>query len=262
MPKIGIIGGSGIYDPKRIETIDTVFPDTPYGKPSDEIIIGRLAGVEIAVLPRHGKSHQHPPSDVPYKANIYALKQLGVEYIICPCAVGSLKEELEPGDIVIVDQMFDMTKKRDYTYFHDSTVHVSMADPFCPYLNDIFEEAAKEIGIKYHKGGTYICIEGPRFSTRAESNVFRTFADVIGMTAVPECNLARELGMCYCSLSTITDYDAWKEEAVEIQMVLDVMAASFDKIIRLLEAALPKIKGEPTCGCLQAAIDAGAVKKQ
>ena len=263
MPRIGIIGGSGVYNPDRFELIETVFPDTPYGKPSDEILIGKINGVEVAFLPRHGKHHQYPPTGVPYRANIFALKQLGVEMIVSPCAVGSLKENVAPGDMVIVDQFIDFTKKRHYTFFDDRAVHISTADPCCPRMNKIFAESAEEMGIGYHLGGTYLCVEGPRFSTRAESKMFRNFADVIGMTMVPECQLARELGMCYCSLATITDYDAWKEEVVEIQMVNDTMARCLANITRILEIALPKLAKLPErCECIEAAEACGALEKQ
>jgi len=258
MVRIGIIGGSGIYDPKTFDTVRTLYPDTIYGKPSDEITIGRIAGVEIAFIPRHGKSHQHPPSSVPYKANIQALKDLGAEMIISPCAVGSLKEEYRPGDLVIVDQFIDMTKKREYTFFDNRTVHISIADPFCPDLAKIFSTVADEMKIRYHKKGTYVCIEGPRFSTKAESNMFRNFADIIGMTVVPECQLAREMGMCYCSLATVTDYDVWKDEPVDIQMVLRTMSECLSKITKLLEKGLPRIAETRKCGCSDAPKDAGA----
>ena len=262
MPRIAIIGGTGVYNPERFELIKKVFPDTPYGKPSDEILIGKINGVEVAFLPRHGNKHQHPPSSVPYRANIYALKQLGVEMIVSPCAVGSLREDFKPGDLIIVDQMIDFTKKRDYTFFMDKTVHIAIPDPFCPQMNAVFDKAAKEMKIPYHMGGTYICIEGPRFSTRAESRMFKQFADLIGMTAVPECQLAREMGMCYCSLATITDYDAWKEETVDIDMVLKTMAECLDKICAILEKALPELAKLPKCSCIDAAIGAGAIEKQ
>lgn len=258
MVKIGLIGGSGIYDPVRFETIRTVFPDTEFGKPSDEILIGKLNGVEVAFLPRHGRNHQYPPSNVPYRANIKAMKDLGVEMIISPCAVGSLQKKYEPGDLVIVDQFIDFTKKREYTFFDDRTVHISIPDPFCPEAAGIFSDAATELGIKHHRKGTYICIEGPRFSTRAESNMFRKFGDIIGMTLVPECQLAREMGMCYCSLATITDYDMWKDEPVDIQMVLSTMKECLGKIMRLLEKGLPAIRDKKECGCKDAPNDAGA----
>jgi 5'-methylthioadenosine phosphorylase len=258
MVRIGIIGGSGIYDPNTFETIGKVYPDTRYGKPSDEITIGKIAGTDIAFIPRHGKDHRHPPSSVPYRANIQAMKDLGVEMIISPCAVGSLKEEYKPGDLVFVDQFIDMTKKRDYTFFDDRTVHISIAEPFCKDLVHAFSDAAEELGIKYHHKGTYICIEGPRFSTKAESNMYRNFADIIGMTLVPECQLARELGMCYCSLATVTDYDVWKDHPVDIQMVLKTMSESLSKITKLLETGLPLIPDERKCGCGNAPKDAGA----
>ncbi|AGI47535.1 methylthioadenosine phosphorylase [Thermoplasmatales archaeon BRNA1] len=258
MPKIAIIGGSGIYNPDSFELIEEVFPDTPFGKPSDPIMIGKINGVEVAFLFRHGKQHQHPPSSVPYRANMYALKKLGCEYVISACAVGSLREEFRPGDLVITDQFIDFTKKRDYSFFMDQTVHISMPDPCCPYLNGIFGEVAEDMKIPYHIGGTYVCIEGPRFSTRAESNMFRQFGDIIGMTIVPECQLARELGMCYCSLATVTDYDCWKDEDVTIEMVMKTMAECLDKVLRLLEKGLPRI-GKSDCACAESAKGCGAL---
>ncbi|MCL2785850.1 MAG: S-methyl-5'-thioadenosine phosphorylase [Methanomassiliicoccaceae archaeon] len=258
MVRIGIIGGSGIYNADTFEIIKKVYPDTEYGKPSDEILIGRIAGTEVAFIPRHGKDHRFPPSAVPYRANIKALRDLGVEIIISPCAVGSLREEYRPGDLVIVDQFIDFTKKRDYTFINDRTVHISIADPFCDDLAQIFSNAAEEMNIRYHDGGTYVCIEGPRFSTKAESNMFRNFADIIGMTVVPECQLARELGMCYCSLATVTDYDVWKDEPVDIQMVLRTMKECLSKITKLLETGLPRISEIRKCGCSDAPKDAGA----
>ena len=257
MVKIGIIGGSGIYDPDTFELVKKVYPKTSYGKPSDEILIGRIAKTEVAFLPRHGKDHQYPPSSVPYRANIRAMKDLGVEMIISPCAVGSLKEEYRPGDLVIVDQFIDLTKKREYTFFDDRTVHISIPEPFCPELSAVFSKAAEDMKIRYHKKGTYMCIEGPRFSTKAESNMFRNFADIIGMTVVPECQLARELGMCYCSLATVTDYDVWKDEPVDIQMVIRTMNECLAKIMRLLEIGLPRIPDKRRCGCADAPKDAG-----
>ncbi|MCL1904806.1 MAG: S-methyl-5'-thioadenosine phosphorylase [Methanomassiliicoccaceae archaeon] len=257
MVRIGIIGGSGIYNPDTFELLKKVYPDTKYGKPSDEISIGKIAGVEVAFIPRHGKDHRFPPSSVPYRANIQALKDLGAEIVISPCAVGSLKEEYRPGDLIIVDQFIDFTKKRDYTFFNDRTVHISIAEPFCKDLAEIFADAAEEMKIRYHKKGTYVCIEGPRFSTKAESNMFRNFADIIGMTAVPECQLARELGMCYCGLATVTDYDVWKDEPVDIQMVLRTMSECLSKITKLLETGLPRIPEKRKCSCADAPKDAG-----
>jgi 5'-methylthioadenosine phosphorylase len=257
MVRIGIIGGSGIYNPNTFELTGTLYPYTKYGKPSDEIKIGKIAGVEVAFIPRHGRDHQHPPTSVPYRANIKALKDLGVEMIISPCAVGSLKEEYRPGDLVIVDQFIDFTKKRDYTFFDKRTVHLSIADPFCKDLASIFSDVADSMKIRYHEKGTYICIEGPRFSTKAESHMFRNFADIIGMTLVPECQLAREMGMCYCSLATVTDDDVWKDAPVDISMVMKTMSESLSRIMKLLELGLPKIHASRGCDCMNAARDAG-----
>lgn len=259
MPKIAIIGGTGIYNKDSFKVESTVCPDTPYGKPSDGIKIGKMNGVDIAFLYRHGEDHHLNPTEVPYKANMWALKSLGVEMVISACAVGSLQEQYSPGDLVIVDDFIDFTKKRDLTFIDDAAVHISLPEPFCPHMSEIFADVAKELGIDYHRGGTYMCIEGPRFSTRAESNMFRNFADIIGMTLVPECQLAKELGMCYCSLATITDYDMWKDEPVDTKMVSDTMARCLNYICELLEVGIPQIiTGK--CGCSKAAEVAGSLK--
>lgn len=259
MPEIAIIGGTGIYNAETFELIKKVFPDTPYGKPSDQILIGRIAGVEVAFLHRHGTTTPYPPHKVPYKANMWALKQLGCKYVISACAVGSLQEEYAPGETVVVDQFIDFTKNRDYTYFDDSIVHISIPEPFCGYLNGIFIDALKEAGLPHHTAGRYMCIEGPRFSTRAESFMFRNFADIIGMTVSPEVQLARELGMCYCSIATITDYDVWKDEVVDIQMVKDTMARCLNNVQTILEMALPRIQSEGCVECIEAAKGCGAL---
>ncbi len=262
-PEIAIVGGTGIYNPDKFEVLWKGRPNTPYGKPSSAITVGKLAGVTVAFLLRHGTSEeQFPPSSVPYKANMWALKALGCKYVVSACAVGSLQEEFEPGDLVIPDQFIDFTKNREYTYFDDRVVHISIPDPFCPYLSEVFAGAAKDMGIKYHLGGRYICIEGPRFSTRAESSMFRNFADIIGMTAVPECQLARELGMCYCSLATVTDYDVWKDEPVDIDMVIKTMTECLNKVLRLLETGLPRIGSDGCRECIEAAKGAGALRRQ
>lgn len=265
MPRIGVIGGTGVYDSdynaNRFEMIKEVWPDTEYGKPSAPITIGKLSGVEVAFLPRHGVHHEFPPTEVPYKANIMAMKSLGVEMIVSPCAVGSLKEDIKPGDMVIVDQFIDWTKCRDYSFFHDRTVHTAMPDPTCPQMNAVMDKCAKKLGLSYHLGGTYICIEGPRFSTRAESRFFKTFADVIGMTMVPECQLAREMGMCYCSIATITDYDAWKEETVDFAMVVKTMERCLANVSKILIEAIPELDKLPKCACKQEAINSGAIKE-
>jgi len=258
--RIGIIGGTGVYDPEMFELKETVKLSTPYGAPSDDIQIGEIDGLMVALLPRHGKWHVFPPHKVNYRANIWALKQCGVERIISPCAVGSLQEEYEPGQIVIADQFIDFTKKRDYTFYDGAkTVHVSMADPFCSELRDIFVKEAKRLKIPHHKDGTYICIEGPRFSTRAESLMFRAFADVIGMTLCPECQLAKEMEMCYVSLAMVTDYDVWTEHPVDTAMILKTMAENVDKIQKLITSTLPKIpEARKKCDCSDTLKAAGA----
>jgi 5'-methylthioadenosine phosphorylase len=258
-PRIGIIGGTGVYDPKIFDLTDKVTMSTPYGAPSDAIQIGKIDDVEVAFLSRHGSGHIYPPHKVNYRANIWALKQLGVERIISPCAVGSLKEDYKPGELVIVDQFIDFTKRRDLTFYDGAkTVHISLADPFCSEMNTLFAKEAKRLKLPHHVGGTYICIEGPRFSTRAESKMFRQYADIIGMTLVPECQLARELDICYTSLATITDYDVWAEEPVDLATVLKVMADNVEKVRKLISAALPKIpEARKKCACPHTLKDAG-----
>lgn len=258
MPKIAIIGGTGICSKEAFKVESTVYPDTPYGKPSDEIQIGKFNGVDVAFLYRHAEDHHLNPTKVPYRANIWALKELGVEMVISACAVGSLKEEYAPGDLVIVDDFIDFTRHRDLTFTDNAAIHISLPEPFCPHLTEVFGDRAKELGIKHHNGGTYICIEGPRFSTKAESNMFRNFADIIGMTLVPECQLTKELGMCYCSLATITDYDMWKDEHVDAQMVKQVMAENSKHVVELLKTGLPKIVFDK-CDCAADARNAGSV---
>ncbi len=258
--RIGIIGGTGVYDPKMFELKETVRPHTPYGPASDEIQVGELKGVPVAFLPRHGRGHVIPPHMINYRANIYALKQLGVERIISPCAVGSLQEEFKPGEIVLVDQFIDFTKSRKYTFFDGpKTVHIGAADPFCPEVNMLFAKEAKKAKIPVHDGGTYVCIEGPRFSTRAESRMYRAFADVIGMTLAPECALAREMEMCYTSLAMITDYDVWADHPVDTATILRTMSENMDKIRKLLSATIPKIPEQrKKCSCGSVLADAGA----
>jgi len=250
-PKIGIIGGTGIYDEELFKIAETVKVSTPYGPPSDEIMIGAIGGRDIAFLPRHGRGHVHPPHRINYRSNVWALKELGVERIISPCAVGSLQERYEPGQIVIVDQFIDFTKRRDYTYFDGpKTVHIGVADPFCPELRGLFAAKAKELNIPHQTTGTYVCIEGPRFSTRAESGMFRNFAEVIGMTLVPECQLAREMEMCYLSLAMVTDYDVWSDMPVDAATVIRTMQQNIAKIRNLLAAAIPEIpERREGCDC-------------
>jgi 5'-methylthioadenosine phosphorylase len=222
---------------------------TPFGYPSAPIEIGDFLGQKIAFLARHGKQHQFPPHMVPQRANIWALNKLGVQNVIGVCTVGSLKEGFKPGEIVISDQFIDFTKKRDYTFFDKTAVHVSMADPFCPELRKLFFKEAGKINIPVHESGTYICIEGPRFSTRAESKFFRNYADIIGMTLVPEVILAKEMAMCYVSLAMITDYDVWQTKPVNAEEVVRTMKENLEKIKKLFSAALPKIGEQCNCSC-------------
>lgn len=247
--KIAIIGGSGLEDPKFFKKIEEVKIKTPFGPPSASISINNFFGEKIAFLSRHGKLHGIPPHKVNSMANLWALKKLGVERIIGICAVGSLKKNFKPGDIVICDQFIDFTKKRDYTFYDKEAVHVSLADPFCPELRRLFYKEAKGIKIPVHQKGTYFCIEGPRFSTRAESRFFRNFADVIGMTLVPEATLAKELGLCYLSLAMITDFDVWAAHPVEFKEIMKTMKENLEKIKKLLKVTIPKIKERKNCSC-------------
>jgi len=248
-PKIAIIGGTGLDDPKFFKKEREFKIKTPFGFPSAPIEIGDFWGKKVAFLARHGEKHQFPPHKVPQRANLWALKKLGVERIIGICAVGSLKENFKPGDIVIPDQFIDFTKKREYTFYDYKAVHVSLADPFCENLRSLFFNEAKKAKIPIHKTGTYFCIEGPRFSTRAESKFFRNFADIIGMTLIPEVILAKEQAMCYLSLAAVTDYDVWAEHPVSAGEVHKTMKSNLDKVKKLLEFTIPKIGEKRNCLC-------------
>lgn len=259
--KIGVIGGTGLYDIEGLTDIEEVNIDTPFGKPSDSIIIGRLDGVGIAFLPRHGRGHRLSPTEVPSRANIYALKSLGVEHIISVNSVGSFKKELKPGDLVIPDQLIDRTHRRVSTFFGEGIVaHIPFAEPFCPDLSRILFKAAKEIGASVHPKGTYVTMEGPAFSTRAESRLYRSWgADIIGMTMLPEAKLAREAEICYASIACVSDYDSWQEEAepVTVDIVLNIMHRSIDsakKIIKLAVARIPRKRDCPCASALKTAI--------
>ena len=257
--RIAIIGGSGVYDPNLFNEVEKVKSSTPFGPPSGPIHVCRVGDIPVMFLSRHGKGHVIPPHMVNYKANLWALKELGAEYVISPSAVGSLKENIHPGELVILDQFIDMTKTRDYTFFDGGrTMHVSMAEPYCSNLRKIFIDTASEKGIAHHPSGTYVCIEGPRFSTKAESRMFSQFADVVGMTAVPETQLARELELCYLNVSMVTDYDVWKGQPVNIPEIIRVMTENIEKVKTLLEMALPKIVGERSCECATAMANAEA----
>lgn len=250
--KIAVIGGSGLEDPKFFKKIKEVKVKTPFGYPSGPIRFGEFFGCGVAFLSRHGKNHSIPPHKVNSRANIWALKKLGIERIIGISAVGSLRESFKPGDIVICDQFIDFTKKRDYTFYDEGATHVSLADPFCPELRSLFYKEAKKIRIPVHGSGTYWCIEGPRFSTRAESRFFRNFADVIGMTLVPEASLAKELEICYANLAMATDYDVWQSSPVSTEEVLKTMRENVEKIKKLLSVVIPKIQDRRNCLCKEA----------
>ncbi|BDC18064.1 S-methyl-5'-thioadenosine phosphorylase [Acidianus sp. HS-5] len=252
---IAIIGGSGLYDPKIFSESKEIKVYTPYGDTSDLITIGTVEGKKVAFLPRHGRRHRIPPHKINYRANIWALHELGVKWVISVSAVGSLRMDYKPGDFVVPDQFIDMTKKREYTFFDGPVVaHVSMADPFCNHLRKIIISAAKDLKITTHESGTYICIEGPRFSTRAESRVWKeTFkADVIGMTLVPEVNLACEMQMCYATIATITDYDVFAEVPVTAEEVTRVMNENTENSRKLLYEVIKRIPDKPDereCSC-------------
>ena len=258
--KIGVIGGSGLYEMEGMTNVEEVKPDTPFGEPSDVIIIGELEGNRLAFLPRHGRGHYIMPTEVPSRANIYALKSLGVEWIISISAVGSLIEEIRPMDLVIPDQLIDRTKSRVNTFFGDGLVaHVTFADPFCPVLSDILHQAAIEEGARVHKGGTYVVMEGPLFSTKAESNLYRSWgASVIGMTALPEAKLAREAEICYATVACATDYDCWHEaeESVTIEMVIANLQQNVSRAKSIIRTAVSRIPQKRECGCAQALKDA------
>ena len=228
--EIGIFGGTGIYDSGLLENSKEITVDTPYGKTSDSITIGEFNGRNIAFMPRHGKKHTIPPHLINFRANIWAFKELGVKRIIAPSAVGSLKKEFEPGNFALPSQFIDFTKSRKGTFSEDGRViHISVADPFCPELQKVILNVAKKQEIKIHQDCTYVCIEGPRFSTKAESRFFRTTgADIIGMTLVPECQLAREAQICYVSISTVTDYDVWAEKPVTAKEVMETLAKNVE----------------------------------
>jgi 5'-methylthioadenosine phosphorylase len=252
--EIAVVGGTGVYDPGIIEDAREVKVYTPYGAPSDLVTLGTYGGRRIAFIPRHSRGHQIPPHKINSRANIWALKELGVKRIVASSAVGSLRDDYEPGDFVITDQFIDRTRKRLDTFYEGGQLcHVSSADPICPQLHDFYVEHARKLGLSVHPGGTYVCIEGPRFSTRAESRLYRQWgADIIGMTLYPECVLAREAEICYVSVAMVTDYDVWAEKPVSTQEVLDTLQRNSDNFKRLIMESLPDIPEERTCGCGEA----------
>lgn len=253
MSKIGIIGGSGLYNIEGLKNVESVVVETPFGEPSDKYITGSLEGKDVVFLPRHGTCHTILPSELNYRANIYGMKKLGVSAIISMSAVGSLKKELKPLDMVVIDQFIDRTNQaRKSTFFGEGVVaHVVFAEPVCGGLADILYESGQKLGVTMHKGGTYVNMEGPLFSTKAESNLFRSWGmDVIGMTNMPEARLAREAEICYATVAMVTDYDCWhdEEETVTIEMILGNLKKNADNAKRIIKEALSRITEKP-CAC-------------
>ena len=263
---IAVIGGSGLYEMEGITGAEPVDVDTPFGKPSDSIIVGDLDGVTVAFLPRHGRGHRFNPSHIPTRANIYALKSLGVERIISVSAVGSLKEEFAPLDLVIPSQLIDRTRLRENTFFDtDVVVHVAMADPFCHHTSKVIHTAARHLEINVHSGATMVVMEGPAFSTRAESFMYRSWgADIIGMTALPEAKLAREAEICYATMAWITDYDCWHQgaESVTVEMVIANLQKNVATSKALLNEVIPSLGGKRDCPCESALRDAIITPKE
>lgn len=254
--RIAVIGGTGLYDIDGIMHLDTVDVDTPFGKPSDAIGVGKLDGVGIAFLPRHGKGHTVSPKEVPSRANMWALKSLGVEQIISVNSCGSFKEELRPGHLVIPDQIIDRTSQRFNSFFGGGiVVHVEFANPFCPVLGGVLYQAALEAGATVHKGGTFIAMEGPAFSTRAESKLYKSWgADLIGMTVLPEARLAREAEMCYASIACVTDYDSWHDvnETVTVEAILNTLHSNINLAKEAIKLAVGRAPVARHCECATA----------
>ena len=253
MKTIGIIGGSGLYEMEGLSETASVRVETPWGLPSADPLTGTLGDVSMIFLPRHGKGHTISPSEINFRANIYAMKALGAECIISVSAMGSLREEIEPGHIAIPDQFIDNTKRRLSTFFEGGAVaHVSMADPVCPTLSDCLFEASASCAGTVHRGGTYVCIEGPQFSTRAESHLYRQWgADMIGMTAMPEAKLAREAEICYATIALCTDYDCWNEDHddVTVSDVIEIMNKNVAAAKKILAEAVRTVPEKMECAC-------------
>ena len=251
--KIGIVGGSGLYQIAGLTEIDEVEIETPFGTPSDAFRIGTLEGKRVAFLARHNRNHTISPSELNFRANVYGFKKLGVEWILSASAVGSLKEELQPLDIVLPDQFYDRTKTRISTFFGDGiVVHVSFAHPVCSQLVDLIQQGAKEAGIQVKRGGTYLCIEGPQFSTVAESNTYRKYgADLIGMTNLQEAKLAREAEICYATIALVTDYDCWhpQHDAVTVTDVIKNLKKNTDNAQQIIRSTVKRLPADRICKC-------------
>ncbi len=252
-PRLAIIGGSGLYSMEGLADVQEVEVPTPFGSPSDAIILGSLGETRVAFLPRHGRGHRISPTKLPVKANIYALKTLGVERIISVSAVGSLREDMKPLDMVVPHQIIDRTFQRDHTFFDgDLVVHVAFSDPFCPSLSQLLYDTACGTGVQVHEGGIYVVMEGPAFSTRAESVMYRQWgADIIGMTALPEAKLAREAEICYSTLACVTDYDCWREstEVVTVEMVVANLQKNVSTSTKILRNLISNVPMGRNCSC-------------
>ncbi|MDV2989848.1 MAG: S-methyl-5'-thioadenosine phosphorylase [Dehalogenimonas sp.] len=259
--ELTVIGGTGLYDIEGLTDVRELELDTPYGQPSDSIVTGTLDGVRMAFLPRHGRGHRIQPTDIPVRANIWALKSLGVERIIAINSVGSFKKEVAPGHLLIPDQLIDRTSRRVNTFFGDGVVaHIAFGDPFCPDMRKLLVSCAGDAGATVHDGGTYVVMEGPAFSTRAESRLHKSWgADVIGMTALPEARLAREAEICYGIIACSTDYDSWHEEEtpVTVDIIMATLKANMELSKRIIKLAATRLTTARTCGCPSAL--AGAI---
>jgi 5'-methylthioadenosine phosphorylase len=257
---IGIIGGSGLYEMEGLEGVEQTTVSTPFGAPSDAYLIGRLGDAKLVFLPRHGRGHRFAPNEINYRANIHGFKQLGAQWIVSVSAVGSMREQILPGDMVIVDQFFDRTKGRTATFFGDGVVgHVAFADPVCGALASVLALASEKVGARTHRGGTYLCIEGPQFSTRAESRIYRSWGvDVIGMTNLTEAKLAREAELCYATIALSTDFDCWHEaeEAVTADAVVAILRKNVATAKAILREAVARIPAARGCACTTAAANA------
>jgi 5'-methylthioadenosine phosphorylase len=255
-PRVGLVGGSGVYDLSAIQNLTEERFDTPFGKPSDAYFCGTLDGVPVAFLSRHGRGHRVGPSEINYRANVCGFKMLGCDAVLSASACGSLQEELPPRKAVIPDQFIDRTRHRADTFFGDGIVgHASLADPVCGALSQTLEQAARAGGLDVRRGGTYVCMEGPQFSTRAESYLYRSWgADIIGMTNLTEARLCREAELCYASIALVTDYDCWREETedVSVEVILAILRENADAARRSLAGAVARVDPERLCGCRDA----------
>ncbi len=251
--RIGVIGGSGLYEMEELTDREEINVSTPFGDPSEAFILGTLEGKQVCFLSRHGRGHRYSPSEVPFRANIYGMKSLGVDAILSASAVGSLREDIEPLNVVIPSQFFDRTRGRVATFFRDGIVaHVAFADPLCPDLRGVLAAAAESAGCTHHMGGTYVCMEGPQFSTRAESELYRSWGmDIIGMTNLTEAKLAREAGICYATLAMVTDYDCWHPEhdSVTAEMIIANLTQNVRDAQNIVRGAVASFSDERGCGC-------------